>query len=112
MVLRSLEPFKNWTVTTVVLTWMIPFTGFMNLAAKKNPATHLFFAAVVLTGLWFERLIMTYPSIYKTDMPVGFPEIGLTLGFLGAFGLVYQNYAATRPLIALDRLNELGEGQH
>ncbi len=112
MVLRVNQPFLPWAVTAVALTWVVPFTGFMNLAAKKNPMTHMFFAVIVLVGLWFERLVLTYPSIYLTDMPVGFPEIGLTIGFVGAFGLVYQSYASTRPLIALDRLDELEEGHH
>ena len=112
MVLRTQPPFLAWGIAAIALTWFVPFTGFMNLAAKRNPTAHLFFATVVLVGLWCERLVTTYPSIYQTMMPVGFPEVGVTLGFVGAFGLTYQAYASTRPLVALDQLDGMSEAHH
>ncbi len=112
LVLRTQQPFLPWSLAAIGLTWFVPFTGFMNLAAKKNPTTHLFFATVVLVGLWCERLVLTYPSIFQTMMPVGFPEVGVTLGFLGAFGLAYQRYASSRPLVALDQLSVFAEDEH
>jgi hypothetical protein len=112
MVLRARPPFLPWSVAAIGLTWFVPFTGFMNLAAKKNPMTHLFFATVVLAGLWVERLVLTYPSLFHDMMPVGFPEVGVTLGFLGAFGLSFQAYASTRPLVALDQLDGMSEDPH
>lgn len=112
MVLRMQPAFLPWSVAAIALTWFVPFTGFMNLAAKKNPATHFFFASIVLVGLWLERLVLTYPSLYHDMMPVAFPEIGVTLGFLGAFGLAFQAYASTRPLVALDQLESLSEAHH
>lgn len=111
IVRRMRQPFLPWSVAAIALTWLTPFSGFMNLAAKRNPATHMFFAAVVLVGLAIERLILVYPSIFRTELPLGVPELGVTLGFLGAFALCFQAYAATRPLIPLDKLEELATGE-
>jgi hypothetical protein len=107
VVLRMRQPFLPWSVAAIGLTFFVPFTGFMNLAAKRNLNTHLFFAAVILCGLWIERLMLIYPSIYQYRLPLGLPEIGVTLGLLGGFALCFQGFAATRPLIALDRLEDV-----
>jgi len=79
----------------------------MNLAAKRNMVTHFMFAMIILVGLWIERLMLIYPSIYISRLPVGLPEIGVTLALFGIFALSFQAYAATRPLVALDRLGDL-----
>jgi len=107
IVRRMRQPYLPWSVAALGLTWLVPFSGFMNLAAKRNTKSHLFFALVVLVGLWIERLMQTYPSFYKTVLPLGLPEIGVTLGFLGGFLLCFQAYCATHPLVELDRLQEM-----
>src|SRR5262245_28833437 len=110
VVRRMRQPFLPWSVAALRLTWFVPFTGFMNLAAKRNTNVHIFFACSVLVGIWIERLMMMYPSIYLTNLPVGLPEIGVTIGFLGGFLLAFQAYAATRPLVQLDKLSEMANG--
>jgi hypothetical protein len=107
VVLRMRQPFLPWSVAAIGLTFFVPFSGFMNLAAKRNMVTHLFFALVILCGLWIERLMLIYPSIYQYRLPLGLPEIGVTLGLLGGFALCFQAFATTRPLIALDRLEDV-----
>jgi hypothetical protein len=112
MVLRCHYPFAPWLLAAVFFGWFIPLVGFMNLWAKKTPGAHIFFAGSILFGLWIEQLVLVYPSVYRTVMAVGVPEVGVTLGFLGGFGLCYQSYAATRPLVALDQLDVLAEPMH
>ena len=112
VVLRMRQPFLPWSIAALGLTWFVPFSGFMNLAAKRNMVTHMFFALVILCGLWIERLLMIYPSIYMTRLPIGLPEIGVSLGLLGGFALCFQAYATTRPLVALDRLEDIQPEHH
>jgi hypothetical protein len=33
--------------------------------------------------------------------PLGFPEVGISVGFLGLFGLTYSLFASTFPLLPL-----------
>jgi hypothetical protein len=108
VVRRMREPFLPFSLAAIGLTWFVPFVGMMNLAAKRNPVSHFLFAVIVLAGLWIERLVLIYPSLYRVEMPLGVPEFGVTLGFLGGFALCYQAYAATHPLVALDQIDQLG----
>jgi hypothetical protein len=112
MVRRVHFPFFPWLLAAVFFGWFVPLAGFMNLAAKKKTGAFLFFAGSILLGLWIEQLVLAYPALYFTHMPVGVPEIGVSLGFLGGFGLVFQEYAATRPLVALDQIDVLSEAVH
>ncbi|HEV8480065.1 MAG TPA: hypothetical protein VGR66_04660 [Candidatus Eisenbacteria bacterium] len=107
IVRRMRQPFLPWSVAALGLTWFVPFSGFMNLAAKRNMVTHFMFATIILVGLWIERLMLIYPSIYVSRLPVGLPEIGVTLALFGIFALSFQAYATTRPLVALDRLEDV-----
>jgi len=112
MVRRVHFPFFPWLLAAVFFGWFVPLAGFMNLAAKKKTGTFVFFSGSILFGLWIEQLVLAYPSLYLTHMSVGVPEVGVTLGFLGGFGLVFQRYAATRPLVALDQVEVLAEAMH
>jgi len=112
MVRRVHFPFFPWLLAAVFFGWFVPLVGFMNLAAKKKTGAFVFFAGSILLGLWIEQLVLAYPSLYLTHMPFGVPEIGVTLGFVGGFGLVFQQYAATRPLVALDQIEVLAEAVH
>jgi hypothetical protein len=112
MVRRVHFPFVPWLLAAVFFGWFVPLLGFMNLAAKKKTATFVFFSGSILLGLWIEQLVLAYPALYLTHMPIGVPEIGVSLGFVGGFGLVFQRYAATRPLVALDQIDVLAEAVH
>jgi hypothetical protein len=112
VVLRLQDPYIAWVLAALAFTWLLPFAGLMNMWTKKQLGFHMFFAVSVLVGMWLERLTITYPALYRPDLPVGLPEIGLTLGFLGLFGLCYQSYAAKRPLVPLPQLGEMGQGHH
>ena len=45
----------------------------------------LIFAGIVLTGLWLERYMLVYPSLYigVGNIPMSWQEIGIGLGFAG-----------------------------
>lgn len=112
MVLRLQDPYLAWVLAALVLTWLLPFIGLMNMWTKKQLGFHMFFAVSVLIGMWLERLTITYPALFRPDLPMGLPEIGVTLGFLGLFALCYQSYAANRPLMPLPQLSEMGKTHH
>jgi hypothetical protein len=52
-----------------------------------------------VVGLWFHRYIEVYPALHSEALaaPLGIWEIGVTLGFLGAWGLCYASFMNAFP---------------
>jgi hypothetical protein len=91
-------PVGRWVFLGMFL---IPFWGFLFVAAKKSPFVLGFFATVSLVALWFERYLLVTPSVTAAEGPVfGLPEIGPLLAFLGLFLLAYGLFARTFPMVS------------
>jgi len=91
-------PVGRWVFLGMFL---IPFWGFLFVAAKKSPVVLGFFATVSLVALWFERYLLVTPSVTAAEGPVfGLPEIGPLLAFLGLFLLAYGLFARTFPMVS------------
>ena len=81
--------------------FIIPFWGFLFVAAKKSPFVLGLFATVSLVSLWLERYLLVTPSVTELAGPsIGLPEVGPLLGFLGCFLLVYGIFARTFPMLS------------
>src|SRR5262249_15086614 len=48
IVRRMRQPFLPWSVAAIALPWFVPFSRFMNLAAKTNPTPHMLLPAPAL----------------------------------------------------------------
>jgi hypothetical protein len=66
-----------------------------------KPRWLAFVALLILLGFWIERYNLVFPSIWVGSPPLGFPEVGISVGFLGLFGLTYSLFASTFPLLPL-----------
>jgi hypothetical protein len=81
--------------------FLIPFWGFLFVAAKKSPLVLGLFATISLSALWLERYLLVAPSVTTAAGPVfGLPELGPLLGFLGCFLLAYGAFARTFPMVS------------
>ena len=81
--------------------FIIPFWGFLFVAAKKSPPILAFFATLSLASLWLERYLLVTPSVTELAGPtMGLPEIAPLLAFLGCFLLVYGIFARTFPMVS------------
>ena len=92
MRLRLLPPWVWITVTSVILTFVMPFFGLLSRAAKVFRPTFLLFALCSIVGLWIMRYIEVYPSRYEdkvSSAPFSFWEIGVLLLYVGVWGWVY-----------------------
>lgn len=78
-------PYKTIAQIVFLGLFVIPFGGLLGVAPKKRPEILSLFAAIVLIGLWFERYLLVYPSLHMdvADVPLGWQEIGMGLGFTG-----------------------------
>jgi hypothetical protein len=100
VVLRMKPPFQSWAWTVFFLTFFIPFFGLMNWTTKKNPKLHIVFAFIGLLGIWLERNILILPSLDPTRFDLTLPQVGVMLGFLGAFSLAFLRFASRYPMLS------------
>lgn len=97
--LRLIPPWENATLAIVFLAFVIPFFGLLSRAAKVYVPTFIGFALCSVVGIWLLRYIEVYPSLHyeSTTAPFGLWEIGVTLGFLGLWGLSYRTFMDAFP---------------
>jgi hypothetical protein len=84
---RFMPPFRIIAQLVGLLVFVIPFFGLMGVTPKRTPAIFATFASISLLGLWLERYLLIYPSLWigVEDLPFGWQEIGLLLFFAGLF---------------------------
>ena len=118
MMLRiAAQPWKPFGILMVVLVFVVPFWGLMGVVPKKTPAILGTFAVISLTGLWLDRWVFVMPSIVQTGVraPLGWPELLVTAGFAGVWGLAHAWFARTFPIVSprlLDRMESAGSAHH
>ncbi len=97
--LRLSYAWKAWTLGAGVLTFALPFFGLLSVKAKMYSPVMLFFAACSFVGLWITRYVEVYPSVYGVtyNAPFHFWEVGIFLGFLGAWGFSYSSFMDAFP---------------
>lgn len=98
---RFEAPYSFFALAVLFSLFVIPFFGLLGVAPKKKPATLTFFSFVVLFGLWLERWLLVYPSYYPEapDAPLGWMELGTTLGFAGIFIASVLWFATRFPIL-------------
>jgi hypothetical protein len=83
------------TLAIAFLMFALPFFGLLGKFPKIFSPTMITFALLSLTGLMLHRYIEIYPSIYLqtlTELPFGFWELGIFIGFLGLWGWAYLSF--------------------
>lgn len=98
---RLVAPYSHVTKAVVVLVFLLPFFGLVARPPKKVPAILGFFATLALVGIWLERFMIVVPSIAEPTghLPLGIPEIGIGLGFMGLFLAAYLWFVSSFPLL-------------
>ena len=87
---RLSEPWVKLSLTAWFGCWVIPFWVLLGQVPKKTPQILGSVAAISLLGFWLERNALVWPSLSPTNDAVwhgGF-QLGIALGFFGAFVLV------------------------
>lgn len=97
--LRFEEPWRRLAFTIFGFVFLLPFLGLMNMYTKRSPFWLAVFSLIILSGMWMERHILIMPSLNPDVRWVGLPEIGVSLGFLGVFGLAVQRFLARYPVV-------------
>jgi hypothetical protein len=81
-------PWKPLGWTVLILCFAFPFAILLSRKAKMKRGVMLVVCSIILIGMWLERFLLVAPSLWKgKDLPLGFPEFLITLGFLGLMSL-------------------------
>ena len=118
MMLRiAAGPWRPIGILMVCLVFVIPFWGLMGVVPKRTPAILGTFAVISLVGLWLDRWVFVVPSLAQgaTRVPLGLPELLVTMGFAGLWGLAHLWFARRYPIVSprlLTRMEEEGAGHH
>jgi hypothetical protein len=77
-------PFLPFMTAVFFMLFALPFFGLMGVAPKRKPQILGSFAGVVAAGLWLERYVLVYPSLYAEsgDAPFGWQEFAPVFFFL------------------------------
>ena len=90
------------TKVVIMMCFLGPFAMLTSRSLKKIPAAYLTVTVILAIGIWLERFWVVMPSIWTEDsLPLGPVEIGMTLGFLGAFILVVTKFLSMVPTVAI-----------
>ena len=57
-------------------------------------------ALVALLGVWLERNLLVLPSVNPQVFDLSILQVGVMLGFAGAFLLPFLNFAAKYPMLS------------
>jgi len=99
------QPYVKVTLFAWVCCWVIPFWFLLGQKPKKTWWFVGTVAAISSFGFWIERNILVWPSLVPDDTWsfLGWIQIGIALGFLGAFALSYLTYTRVFPGLAVPR---------
>jgi hypothetical protein len=98
---RSVPPWEAVSIAFFLMVFVFPFLLLLWQRVKMVPGYLAWVGVLILAGLWLERFDEVIPSIWSEGVPLGWVELLVTLGFLGAFGLCYALYASTVPMMPL-----------
>jgi len=106
---RAIGAFRGPFWLQMILIFAIPFPLLLGRSPKMKPRWLAFVATIILVGFWLERYNIVAPSIWHGDgIPLGLPELMISVGFLGAFGLCYAAYVTTLPKVPIRETIALG----
>jgi len=106
---RTWGAWQPVALLVLAMVFVIPFWGLIWVKTKITPLTFSLFATISLLGMWLERYLQIQPSLAESP-PMGLPEVGVSLAFVGLFLLAYGLFARTFPMVSprlADKASEL-----
>ena len=103
LVHRFGQPFQPVMAMVFACVFVFPFFGLMAVTPKRTPQIVVFFASIVLLGMWLERYILVYPSLYSAagDVPFSWHEVGPLFLFAGLLLMAVTAFQSRFPIFQL-----------
>jgi hypothetical protein len=102
LIRTAMHPWDRVAQAVFLLCFLAPWTILLSRGLKKIPSAYISVACVIAVGIWLERFLVNMPSIWMEDtLPLGFIEIGMAAGLLGAFILVVTTVLSKVPGVVI-----------
>jgi hypothetical protein len=105
LLLRTTGLWRPLAYVTFACCFVFPFVWMASEDLKKTPWALCLVCLTSLTGIWLEKYMLVQPQLTPGEIPLlanfGMLEIGLFLGFLGAYGLCIHHFLHKYPYIAI-----------
>jgi hypothetical protein len=98
-VARTRQAWQPLFLLDVALNWGIPFVVLLRRDTKRNRATLVKVAAVLLAGRWLDVYLMLLPPVLGPQPSAGVLEVGLTAGAVGLLLLALFHALGRAPLV-------------
>jgi hypothetical protein len=97
------QPYVKLSLTAWFGCWVIPFWVLLGKEPKQTKSILGSVALISLLGFWLERNSLIWASLVPDDGLAWFGpiQIGVALGFVGAFALVYLVFSRVFPTLPL-----------
>jgi hypothetical protein len=92
------EPFRTLSWTVLACCFIFPFVSLIPRTNKLTKPILAFIVGVSLTGFWLEKYVIIVPSL-SDSINIGFTQILVSLGFLGAFITTFLIFMRSFPSI-------------
>tara|TARA_B100001248_G_scaffold261981_1_gene255356 strand:+ start:7657 stop:8835 length:1179 start_codon:yes stop_codon:yes gene_type:complete len=89
------------SMALIIFKFIVPFLALAPRAAKRNFAHVRNVAILILLTQVLDNFWLVYPNLSTDKVIFGYIEIGLFLGFLGAFLLVVHTFLAKHNVVAI-----------
>lgn len=90
--LRQQGSWVWWSIALPVLRFVIPFIMLLPRMAKRTPSYLEKIALVVVFGAWWDLMYLVIPYFSPSGVSVTVWDIGMFLGFLGAFAFCVRRF--------------------
>ena len=93
------EPWHGFAWFVLATCFIVPFLLGLSRDVKQVPVLLFGTASIVLVGIWLQHYLLFVPSIYPNEIPLNLIDIGVCLGFAGAFFLSSFRFLEKVPLM-------------
>ncbi len=99
------EPYVWTSLVAWAGCWIIPFAVLLAQEPKRRWFIVAPVAVLMLIGFWLERNVLVWPSLVAEDglAWLGWVQLGIAAGFLGAFALVFLICSRVFPTLPVPR---------
>jgi hypothetical protein len=106
MILRTREfPWMGLGYVVFSCCFIFPFILLLSDDIKKNPYTYRIVACVILVGMWLEKYVLIMPQLFPQEIPLGFFDLAMFLGFFGLYRWKVHGFLEKYPYVAVANMH-------
>lgn len=91
-------PWQPLSYAILGAAFLLPLALLLSRKIKMKAASLTVVSILILAGMWLERYILVFPSFWREEsLPIGLPEVLITLGYLGLAGLGLSIFLSKAP---------------